>query len=182
MTFTVRQGPTSAVMSEPTLQQRPERPYAAIKVLVTMTELGDVVPPLNAEVFGWLAQHGVTPAGPPFWKYNVIDMARQLEIEAGVEVEQPITGDDRVTAGVLPAGIYATLLHVGHPDALIDATKDLLEWGAKEGITWDKSDSAEGERWAARLEFYLTNPDDEPDMTKWETELAFRVADQTSTD
>ncbi len=167
-------------MSEPTLEQRPEQPYAAIKVLVTMAEMGDVVPPLNGEVFGWLTRHGATPAGPPFWKYNVIDMARQLEIEAGVGVEQPITGDDRVIAGILPAGTYATSLHVGHPDGLIDATKDLLDWGAKEGITWDKSDSAEGERWAARLEFYLTNPDDEPDMAKWETQLAFRVADQTS--
>jgi effector-binding domain-containing protein len=169
-----------AAMSEPTLHERPEQPYAAIKVLVTMPELGAVVPPLNGEVFDWLAQHGVMPAGPPFWKYNVIDMARQLEIEAGVAVEQPITGDDRVTAGVLPAGIYATSLHVGHPDALIDATRDLLEWAAKEGITWDRTHSPEGERWAARLEFYLTDPADEPDMAKWETELAFRVADQTS--
>ncbi len=166
-------------MSEPTRQQRPEQPYAAIKVLVTMAEIGDVVPPLVGEVFGWLARHAVAPAGPPFWKYNVIEMARQLEIEVGVAVAQPIIGDDRVIAGVLPAGTYATSLHVGRPETLIDATRDLLDWGAREGITWDKLDSVEGERWAARLEFYLTNPDDEPDMAKWETELAFRVADQT---
>jgi effector-binding domain-containing protein len=167
--------------TEPEVAERPEQPYVAIKVLVTMQELGQVVPPLNAEVFDWLAQHGGTPAGPPFWKYNVIDMQRQLEVEAGVAVDQPLRGDDRVLAGVLPAGKYATLLHTGHPMLLIDATVALLEWGNKQGLKWDRSDSPEGERWGARLELYLTDPDDEPDMNKWETELAFRLADDQRT-
>ena len=34
-----------------------------------------------------------------------------------------------------------------------------------------------GERWTSRLEWYLTDPAQEPDMTKWQTELAFRLAD-----
>ena len=135
-------------MSAPTLQQRPDQPYAAIKVLVTMAELGDVVPPLNDEVFRWLADHGGIPAGPPFWKYNVIDMDRELELEAGVAVDAPITGDNRVIAGTLPAGTYATLLHVGHPATLLGATEALLEWGAAEGLRWDRwSIGADGERW-----------------------------------
>lgn len=162
--------------SEPKVVERQPQPYVAIKVLVTMQEIGQVVPPLNGEVFGWLADHGATPSGPPFWKYNVIDMERDLEIEAGVAVEQPVPGDDRVLAGTLPGGSYATLVHTGHPDQLIDATAALLDWGTTQGLTWDRSDGVEGEQWGARLEFYLTDPDDEPDMNKWETELAFRVA------
>jgi effector-binding domain-containing protein len=162
--------------SEPKVVERQPQPYVAIKVLVTMQEISQVVPPLNGEVFGWLADHGATPSGPPFWKYNVIDMERDLEIEAGVAVEQPVPGDDRVLAGTLPGGSYATLVHTGHPDQLIDATAALLDWGKTQGLTWDRSDGVEGERWGARLEFYLTDPDDEPDMNKWETEVAFRVA------
>jgi hypothetical protein len=34
-----------------------------------------------------------------------------------------------------------------------------------------------GDRWGARLEFYLTDPAEEPDMSKWQTQLAFRLAD-----
>jgi len=162
--------------SEPKVVERQPQPYVAIKVLVTMEEIGRVVPPLNGEVFGWLADRGVAPSGPPFWKYNVIDMERQLEIEAGVTVEQPVPGDDRVLAGTLPGGSYATLLHTGHPSQLIDATAALLDWGKAQSLTWDRSDVAEGEQWGARLEFYLTDPADEPDMDKWVTELAFRVA------
>jgi DNA-binding transcriptional MerR regulator/uncharacterized protein with PQ loop repeat len=32
----------------------------------------------TGEVFAWLGARGLDPAGPPFLKYNVVDMARQL--------------------------------------------------------------------------------------------------------
>jgi effector-binding domain-containing protein len=164
------------VWSEPKVVERQPQPYVAIKVLVTMQEIGQVVPPLNGEVFGWLADHRAKPLGPPFWKYNIIDMERYLEIEAGVAVEQSLPGDRRVLAGTLPGGSYATLVHTGHPDRLIEATAALLDWAKTQGLTWDRFLGEEGEQWGARLEFYLTDPDDEPDMNKWETELAFRLA------
>ena len=163
--------------TEPEITELPGRPYAAIPASVTMETIGTVVPPLNGEVFGWLAARGIAPAGPPFWKYNVIDMARNLEVEAGCPVAEPVTGDGRLVAGVLPAGRYATLRHVGHPSTLIAATARLLDWAAAKALKWDMMPSASGERWGARLEIYLTDPETEPDMTKWVTELAFRLAD-----
>src|SRR5690349_8909539 len=98
--------------TQPEIVERAAQPYVAIKVKVGMNELGDVVPPLNREVFEWLGSRGVAPAGPPFWKYNVIDMERQLEVEAGVAVASAVAGDERVLAGELPAGRYATMKYV----------------------------------------------------------------------
>ena len=129
------------------------------------------------EVFGWLDRHGLVPAGPPFFKYNVIDMARELEMEGGVPVATAPDGDDQMVAGVLPAGQYATLIHVGHPSELMAATKVLLDWAAGQGLTWDVTPSEDGDRWACRLENYLTDPGQEPDMSKWVTQLAFKLAD-----
>ena len=80
-------------------------------------------------------------------------------------------------SGVLPAGRYATLTHVGHPSELMGATKALLDWAAGQGLTWDMSPDADGDRWGSRLEIYLTDPREEPDMSKWVTQLAFRLAD-----
>jgi effector-binding domain-containing protein len=94
-----------------------------------------------------------------------------------VTIAAPVAGDDRVTVGVLPAGRYVTTRHVGHPSTLMAATAALLEWAAAQGLTWDVSASPSGERWGARLEIYLTDPRVEPDMNRWETELAFRLAD-----
>jgi effector-binding domain-containing protein len=161
----------------PEIVTRPEQPYAAIRVRVSMADLAAVVPPLNQEVFAWLGGRGAAPAGAPFWKYNVIDMAAKLEIEAGVPVAAAVAGDARVVTGVLPAGRYATLMHVGHPSELVAATKALLDWAAEQGLTFDVTPGEDGDRWAGRLENYLTDPRQEPDMSKWVTELAFKLAD-----
>jgi effector-binding domain-containing protein len=119
----------------------------------------------------------VPPAGAPFFRYTVIDMARELQVDVGVPVAAPVDGDDRVAAGALPAGRYATLTHVGHPSELVGVTKALLEWAPRQGLAWDMSPGPDGERWGGRAEFYLTNPAEEPDMSKWVTQLAFRLAD-----
>jgi effector-binding domain-containing protein len=162
--------------SAPEIMTRAAQPYVAIRTQVTMQDLGTVVPPLNQEVFAWLGARGAASAGPPFWKYNVIDMMRELEIEAGVPVAAAVAGDDRVVAGVLPAGRYATLTHVGHPSELLAATKALLDWTAEQGLSWDVTPGENGDRWACRLETFLTDPSQEPDMSKWVTQLAFKLA------
>jgi len=161
---------------KPVIAERPAQPYVGISAQVTMQTMDSILPPLMPQVFAWLGERGIPPAGPPFWKYNVIDMDRLLEVEVGVPVTAPADGDDRVLAGVLPAGRYAILRHTGHPDELIDVIASLREWATQEGLTWDFSNTPDGERWAARLEIYETDPADEPDMSKWTTQLAFRLS------
>lgn len=158
----------SIVHREPT-------PYVAIRQAAPVSRLAEVMVPLGPELFGWLAQRGVTAAGPLFWRYLVIDMQHELVIEVGVPLALEAIGDDRVTAGILPGGNFATVIHRGHPDSLEAATAELLEWGDRHG-TWDKVDADGAERWVCRLESYLSDPVDEPDMNEWRTELAFRLA------
>ena len=154
--------------------ERPEQPYVAISADVTMEQLSGLADRFG-EVFGWLAGHGVAPAGPPFFRYHVIDMERLLNVEAGVPVQAPVEGDDRVIAGVLPAGRYGSAIHVGPYDGLIGAVDDLLHWADSQGLEWDKSSADDGEHWRCRLEIYLTDPSQEPDPANWQTQLAFRL-------
>ena len=160
----------------PEIVTRAEQPYVAIRGQVTMAEIGPFAG-RTGEVFAWLGARGLAPAGPPFLKYNLIDMMRQLEIEAGVPVAAATDGDGEVISGVLPAGRYATITHVGHPSELMGVTKALRDWAAEQGLAWDMSPDGDGERWGSRLEISLTDPRQEPDMSKWVTQLAFRLAD-----
>jgi hypothetical protein len=32
-----------------------------------------ILQPLQPQVFAWLRERGISAAGPPFWKYNVLD-------------------------------------------------------------------------------------------------------------
>jgi effector-binding domain-containing protein len=160
----------------PQIVTRPEQPCVGIRGQVAMAEIAAFAARFG-ELFAWLGSHGLVPAGPPFFRYYVVDMERELDMEAGVPVTATADGDDTVTSGVLPGGRYATVTHVGHPMGLMLATKELLDWGAAQGLKWDVSPGAQGEQWGCRLENYLTDPGQEPDMSKWETQLAFRLAD-----
>lgn len=155
----------------PTVETRIDQPYAAIPIKVRMEELGSVVPPLTGHVFDWLADRGIHPAGPPFWRYVVVDMDADLELETGVAVASEVEGDERIRTGILPGGRYATVVHTGHPDTLVSATRDLLDWAAQRGLEWD----ANGDIWGCRLEEYLSDPAEVPDMAEWQTRLAFRL-------
>ena len=155
---------------------RAEQPYVAVRGQVTMAGLGEFAA-RHGEVAGWLGARGLAPAGAPFFRYNVIDMMRELEVEAGFPVPARVEGDGEIVAGVLPAGRYATLTYTGHPSELVDATSQLLDWAAGQGLKWDMTQTDRGERWGGRLEIYHSDPREEPDMSKWVTQLAFRLAD-----
>src|SRR4051794_15050048 len=164
---------------EPTVEERAAQPYLGITRHVTMDTMVPALPDAGSELAAWLGEHGRTAAGPPFWRYRVIDMSRALEVEVGFPVAAPVATapDSPVQAGELPAGRYVSVTHVGHPDELEQATGELLDWASAHGLRWDVARHDDGEHWASRLEVYLSDPETEPDMARWRTQLAFKLAD-----
>jgi effector-binding domain-containing protein len=159
---------------QPQIEHRDAQPYAAIPLSVTMDSLAGAVDRGFPELFGWLAERALAPAGAPFIRYLEVDMSGELEIELGVPVAAEATGDERVRNGVLAAGRYVTLLHVGPYDGLVKANAALQQWAQEQGISWQMDG---GSRWRGRLERYLSDPSREPDPSRWETELAYLSAD-----
>ncbi|MFC1415475.1 GyrI-like domain-containing protein [Streptacidiphilus cavernicola] len=167
---------TSATHASPRIVERPAQPYIAVRARVTMATV-DTIAHRIPEVLGRVAALGAKPAGPPFLKYNLIDMARQLEIEAGVPVIDAVAVDGDLINGTLPAGRYASYLHTGSPSTLVQANALLLDWAADRGLAWDMTPTEAGDRWACRLESYRTDPREQPDTAQWETALEFKLAD-----
>ncbi|HLM51361.1 MAG TPA: GyrI-like domain-containing protein [Solirubrobacteraceae bacterium] len=101
-------------MTGPHLEQRDAQPYVAVRRAVTMDAFGQAVDGAFPALFAWLGERGVTPAGPPLIRFLVFDAeCAPCQIELGLRVPDPVAGDDAVQARALPAGRYATLLHVG---------------------------------------------------------------------
>src|ERR1700759_2456338 len=97
------------IITETVVTERSPRPYVFIPRTVTMATIAaaaDEIP----QLIGWLAERGVAPAGPPFLRYNVIDMERELQLEAGVPVTAAVAAEGRVEPGELPGGRYVTAL------------------------------------------------------------------------
>ncbi|EFH87772.1 GyrI-like domain-containing protein [Ktedonobacter racemifer] len=164
------------MITEPKLENRNEQRYVAIRTHTTMQELDTVIQQLRGEVFAWLGKRSVAPAGAPFLRNLVIDMEALLDIEVGIPVASVPSANDRVTAGVLPAGRYASLVYTGWGSG-IEANAALLDWGAKQGLEWDAWETEQGRAFGARLMSFLTDPNEEPDQAKWETEVVIRLAD-----
>ena len=169
-------------MAEPTLELRPAQPYLGITGRIT-DGVPAFVDKVFPELFRWLGEHGVEPAGPPFIRFRELDLnGDPLEIEVGAPVEGSAQGNNRVRAGSLPAGRYLTLMHVGPyrsetaPD-LAASRERLIAWAEEQGLVYSRN-TAHGTTLPCCLERYLIGPVEEPDFTKWETEFAYLVLDE----
>lgn len=127
---------------------------------------------LLAELLRWLGERDVEPGGPFFLRLHTVDMAGEMDLEVGVPATAPAAG--AVTARLIPAGEYAVLAYRNHS---LQANRLLQTWAADAGLVFDVTGAPEGDRWAARLETYLTDPRTEPRKTRWTVELAFRLRD-----
>ena len=168
---------TSNQITPPPTVDRPERHYAGIMVHTTMAELGKNCVNAMDELETWIARSGVEVDGPPFWRYAVINMEGLMQVEVGFPFSAPVTPTGSVRAGILPAGQYLTTVYTGpwEGDGLYHATGELLAWGDKNQVAWDRWESPDGDAWAARLEGYMTDPAHAPEPRQYCTELAFRL-------
>src|SRR5258708_7216082 len=102
-----------------------------MRVQRAMKGMFAVVNKLFKELNKWARTQNVRPAGAPFLRYHVIDMAGQMDVEVGLPVATPLPGNDRVKPGVLPAGQDAGLIYSGSGLA---GNKALIAWARDNGI------------------------------------------------
>ncbi|HEY4200535.1 MAG TPA: GyrI-like domain-containing protein [Devosiaceae bacterium] len=165
------------MLTLPKVAERPAQPYVAIQVRTTISGMKAVIDETFPKLFAWLGSHDVKPAGAPFIKYNLINMAGIMELEFGVPTEALVAAADDVVAAELPAGRYAQLTYWGSYDNLYDVNALMIGWAKQKGISFDVEERPEGDWFASRLEIYVTDPGIERDTGKWETQLLIRVKD-----
>jgi effector-binding domain-containing protein len=123
----------------------------------------------------WMKQEGIEGAGKPFFRYYVINMEGEMDVEVGIPVATPLRGDGRVCPGVLPGGRYASLIYIGTG---YTGSSGLIRWAMENGLAFDQWEDPKGTAFRARYERYLTDPKIQPLKSKWEVEVAIKMADQ----
>jgi len=134
------------------------QPYVAIRTTVRIDRIGEVMGPLYGELFGWLGEEGLAPAGMPWARYLAVG-PDECEMELGAPLSVEAVGNVRVIGGVIPACDVVKVLHVGPYDQLGAAYGAMADWMRAHGA------QAAGAMW----EVYLTDPMQEPDPAKWQT-------------
>jgi effector-binding domain-containing protein len=146
------------MFDEPSIEQRAEQPYVALSTSITMQGYGTIRPMFD-DLFAWLAERDITPAGLPFVRYLMIDMENFLDIEVAIPVAVLPPTDERVVTGTLPGGSYVTLTY---SEDGIAANSHLQQWARDQGLKWKNSLHDGRELWGGRIEIWT---DDDSETT-----------------
>jgi effector-binding domain-containing protein len=136
------------------------------RALVTLSGIGNVIGTSFQEVYGALAAHGMSPAGPPFVIYHgTPEGGTPFEIE----VCAPVVRGDGAPAGwqvrELPAGTIASLVHAGPYETLGTAYDAIEAWIQAHGFAVA----------GPPREIYLSEPGTPPEQVQ--TVVEFPVAE-----
>lgn len=159
----------------PGIEHRPARYTVGIRVVTPFEGMFAQVDILLKVLRGWVNQHGLAEQGPYFLRYHTIDMAGDMDIEVGFVVKKPMAADSQIRPGVQPAGRYA---HLNYSRYALRGNQALLIWAKENNIALDCTATPAGETFACRYEAYLSDYRVEPRKTKWQVDLAIKLADE----
>jgi effector-binding domain-containing protein len=164
----------TAEIGDPGIEYRDEKHSLGIRVQTPFNGMFAVERQLRKELYGWLKAQQIKPDGPFFLRYYVIDMEGEMDIEFGLQVPAPLPGDERVKPGIIPAGRYAFLVYSRYA---LRGNRALFGWVEQKKLALDRWDDPQGDAFACRCETYLADPRVEPRKTKWDVDLAVKLAE-----
>lgn len=159
--------PTSNVRIEATTVE----PMKIMSVLdsCTSANISQKLGELYGEVGVALKKQNLNQAGAPFAVYHKVttnpDGSMHFVIQAGIPVDKAGKTDGRVKYWETPAGNVVKAWHYGSYESTAQTHELMHNWITKNGKTID------GAPW----EVYVTDPGNEPDQSKWLTEIYYPV-------
>jgi effector-binding domain-containing protein len=161
-------------IGKPKIDQRPKLTYMGIRTIAPFKGMSKEIDKISKELNAWVDENDVKLSGPPFLRFHVIDMRGFMDISFGVPIGKALPDDGEIKADVIPAGRYASLIYSGGG---ISANRALIEWVRAQGMDFDRWDTEQGDNFRGRYETYLTDPKIEPRKSRWQIEVAIKLAD-----
>lgn len=151
------------------LRERGPATIVSRRDMVTLANIGSVIGEGFGEVYGFVAPSGAA-AGEPFVVYHGAPSQddRPFEIEVCAPVSRVVQAPAGWTVSELPAGTFASVLHVGPYDTIGAAYVELQAWIAREGFALA----------GAPREVYLSEPGTPPQDIR--TVVEFPVVQSTA--
>jgi len=131
-----------------------------VRLRVARHELSSAIGEGLGKAFPYTQRAGLAIAGRPFTRYLSTGPGL-YNIEVGIPVATPASGEGDVVAGSLYGGPVAVAMHGGQYDQLTETYAALERWIESNGFRIG------GAPW----ESYLTDPADLPDPAEWRTEV-----------
>ena len=153
-------------MTEFTIVEREAQTAAAVFGEETVDNMPAFFGKAFHKVMVAVEKAGVTIVGPPFGYYPEMPTDK-VALEAGFPTSGAVDDGDVHTL-ILPAGQAVEALHVGPYETLKQTYAELFAWTSSQDLELGK----------AMWEYYLTDPNTNPDPATWETRIVWPLADQ----
>ncbi len=151
---------------EISVKEFPGQLSMAIIDSTSMEEMGTKIGNAYREVAEHLSKKGIQFAGQPYLKYlSDFDPEKKVVFEAGFPVTNQIEKSGRIIPSELKQSKTVTTTHFGAYEAM-DLTYNALMQYIQENNLVISGNS---------FEIYITDPKNEPDTSKWETEIYIPV-------
>ena len=150
---------------EPRIVHTVEQPTAVVHERIPMADLTEFFGRAFGTVMAAAQAQGVQLTGPPFALYRGMP-TETVDVEAGFPVNAGFSGTEGVVNGSLPEAEAFEAIHLGPYDTLGTTYGAIQERMRAEGLT--PSDTM----W----EYYLSDPETEPDPAKRQTRVVWPVA------
>jgi effector-binding domain-containing protein len=142
------------------------QPVLGIRATTPMSQIGELIGRAFGEMFGYLGEVEVMPAGPPVAIYHTSEsMEEDMDVEICVPVAGTVVARGRMNFGEIPAGTVACTLHVGPYSEIGAVYRDLVEWIEQHGH----------ETAGPPREVYIVGPGMTSDESEYRTEVAWPI-------
>ncbi len=140
------------------------QPAAVIKIKTSKETIGEDMVKAYEALQAHIGQIDTEFAGPPFAIYYDV-CTPTWSVGCGVPVSNPITDAGDIEACESPSGKAAMVWHIGPYDKLSETWETFAAWFKEQGhdmsnLCWEN---------------YVTDPQAEPDTSKWKTQLFWAV-------
>ncbi|WP_297085528.1 SRPBCC family protein [uncultured Draconibacterium sp.] len=146
------------------LQETQAINYAGIRETVPFIEISLKMGEMYGEISGFLASKQLEMTGMPFAMYHLMN-EEDIDLECGIPIAEVVEGNNKVMTASLPALTCATVDYYGDYTNLQDGHAAIQKWMEAHGFALS----------GAPLEFYITDPGQEPDPEKWLTRICYPV-------
>ncbi|VXC23089.1 Transcriptional regulator, effector-binding domain/component [Arthrobacter sp. 9AX] len=151
---------TDDVAQHPRKVHLTQQSVAVVRERVPMDSLTDFFARAFGTVMAAAQKQGVNPAGPPFALYRGTP-TDTVDVEAGFPITGNFVGVEGVDLRTLPETDALEAIHFGPYDTLQQTYGAIQQQMAADGMT--PAD--------VMWEFYLSDPESEPDPAKWQTRV-----------
>jgi len=142
----------------------PEFNYISMRNEVELENVSTQMGQVYSELMNLIDRHDLVMTDMPYAIYHKID-GNRIDLECGIPVDYSIETQEPVLSGKMPSRTYAAADHIGSYETLDQTHSFIQQWIPENGLTLAGSP----------MEKYLTNPQQQPDESKWVTVIYYPV-------